>query len=331
MTTAIAQNGSQQATEPRRSLIQALADQYGVEPAHFLKTVKETVFNGKGTEAEMIAFFMVANKHKLDPFTKEIFAFPKQGGGVQTIVSVDGWLSIINNHPQMDGIEYVDHFDDKGNLSAVTCRIYRKDRSHPTEVTEYMAECRRNTSTWSQWPRRMLRHKATIQCGRQAFSISGIVDPDEAEREIEGSVRQTGSRVTRAPLVLPKPTTDECLDHIDDANQLTDESHEGIDEPAPEQQSQEPPTTNQLDTIRERYAACKTLKDRNAADSDIMQLDLSDEENAQAAQWSREAGERIRAEQAERKESFDANGLPLEGKPITTPRGSRAKKEAATA
>ena len=78
-------------------------------------------------------------------------------------------------------MEFVDSVDN-GALIAVTCRIYRKDRQHPVEVTEYMAECKRNTDPWKQWPARMLRHKATIQAARYAFGFSGIVDPDEAER-----------------------------------------------------------------------------------------------------------------------------------------------------
>jgi hypothetical protein len=42
--------------------------------------------------------------------------------------------------------------------------------------------CFRNTDPWKQWPRRMLRHKAAIQCARVAFGISGVMEPDEAER-----------------------------------------------------------------------------------------------------------------------------------------------------
>jgi hypothetical protein len=60
--------------------------------------------------------------------------------------------------------------------------MYRKNTSRPVTVTEYMNECKRNTDTWKTWPARMLRHKATIQAGRYAFGISGIIDPDEAER-----------------------------------------------------------------------------------------------------------------------------------------------------
>jgi hypothetical protein len=64
----------------------------------------------------------------------------------------------------------------------VTAIIHRKDLSHSIAVTEYMHECRRNTDPWKQWPARMLRHKAAIQCIRVAFNLAGLMDPDEAER-----------------------------------------------------------------------------------------------------------------------------------------------------
>jgi hypothetical protein len=41
---------------------------------------------------------------------------------------------------------------------------------------------------WATHPKRMLRHKAMIQCARIAFSFAGIYDQDEAERIIEATV-----------------------------------------------------------------------------------------------------------------------------------------------
>nr|DAR95006.1 MAG TPA: RecT protein [Caudoviricetes sp.] len=135
--------------------------------------------------AEIVAFLAIAKQYNLNPITKEIYAFANRGG-VQPIVSIDGWIKIINSHPQFNGMEFDDHLDANGALQSVTCRIYRKDREHAVEVTEYMKECRRGTEPWKQWPSRMLRHKATIQAARYAFGFSGIVDQDEAER-IAGS------------------------------------------------------------------------------------------------------------------------------------------------
>lgn len=177
MSTAIAtQNGSS-------GIIAAMAQHYEMEPAKFFATIKATVFpQGKEVSNEQAAaFLVVAKQYNLNPFIKEIYAFPGRGGGVVPIVSVDGWATLINRQEQLDGIQFEDRFEEN-DLIAVTCRIYRKDRSHATEVTEYMEECRRDTDTWRKWPARMLRHKALIQCARYAFGLVGIYDPDEAER-----------------------------------------------------------------------------------------------------------------------------------------------------
>lgn len=184
MTNAIAKQNNNVAEMPKHSLVITLANRYGIEQGKFLETLKGTIFPaGKVPSNEQIAaFLIVANKYDLNPFIREIYAFPTQNGGIQPIVPIDGWATLTNREPNYDGVEFIDIFDEHGKLSAVTTKIYRKDRSHPTEVTEYMSECKRNTSTWTTWPARMLRHKSFIQCARLAFGLAGIVDPDEADR-----------------------------------------------------------------------------------------------------------------------------------------------------
>lgn len=167
-----------------------LADRLNVDGAELQNIILNTIMPaGKQvTQEQFVSFISVANEYKLNPLTKEIYAFPSKGGGIQPIVSIDGWLKIINQHPDFDGMEFKDNADDNGKLISITCRIYRKGRTHPTEMTEYMSECSRPTDTWKQWPSRMLRHKATIQAARYAFGLSGIIDPDEAERYQESGV-----------------------------------------------------------------------------------------------------------------------------------------------
>ena len=169
-----------------RSIIADMAVRFGMERDAFESTLKKTIMPAdKNISNEQIAaFLIVAKEYDLNPFTKEIFAFPARNGGIQPIVSIDGWLKIINSHKQFDGMIFVDHITD-GILSAVTCKMYRKDRQHPTEVTEYMSECRRDTDTWKKYPIRMLRHKAAIKAARYSFGYSGIVDQDEAERIVD--------------------------------------------------------------------------------------------------------------------------------------------------
>jgi phage recombination protein Bet len=164
------------------------------DSAELLPVMKQTAFRGQQvSDAQMSALLIVANQYRLNPWTKEIYAFPDKGG-IVPVVGVDGWARIINEHPQFDGMEFEQ--DDE----ACTCRIYRKDRKHAVAVTEYMAECKRNTQPWQSHPRRMLRHKATIQCARLAFGFAGIYDQDEAERIVEKDMG-------RATVVAP-PTDD---------------------------------------------------------------------------------------------------------------------------
>lgn len=177
------QKGTDVTTQQHRGVLADMADRYQMNPQAFEQTLRKTVMpsNIEVSREQFAAFLMVAKKYSLDPITKQIFAFPAKGGGIQPVVSIDGWLTMINSHPQFDGMEFDDVLEG-GKLIAVTCRMYRKDRSRPITVTEYMSECRRETDTWKKWPARMLRHKAAIQAARYAFSFSGIVDEDEAAR-----------------------------------------------------------------------------------------------------------------------------------------------------
>ncbi|MCZ4270932.1 phage recombination protein Bet [Maritalea porphyrae] len=181
----------------------------------FQSTVRATCLPPKSSNEEFAAFLMVANEYGLNPITREIYAFPKKGGGIQPIVGIDGWMNLINSHPQMDGMEFVDELNEKGKMVSVTCRIFRKDRKTHTEVTEYMDECHRPTEPWQKWPKRMLRHKAAIQCARYAFGFAGIIDPEEAERSPE---------VVTGELVAPPPPVDATI--VEDAPEPQSESSE---------------------------------------------------------------------------------------------------------
>lgn len=163
---------------PKASALQLMAGKYSVEPKKLLETLKNTVFRG-ASDDELVALVVVANEYGLNPLCKEIYAFPAKGGGIVPVVSIDGWIRMMNDHPQFDGIDYEFEHDEQGKLIACTSVIYRKDRAKPVRVTEYMVECRRHTDPWKM-EHRMLRHKATIQGARVAFGFSGITDEDEA-------------------------------------------------------------------------------------------------------------------------------------------------------
>lgn len=193
-----------------QSLVVEFAQRYKVDANKLLDTLKATAFkqayNAPAiTNEQMMALLVVANEYKLNPFTKEIFAFPDKKNGIIPVVSVDGWTRIINEHPQFDGEEFEEAPADEWIVdpqgvhkpcpSWLACAMYRKDRSRPTKVKEYLDEVYRPpfikdnggavNGPWQSHTKRMLRHKAHIQCARLAFGFAGIYDEDEAMRILE--------------------------------------------------------------------------------------------------------------------------------------------------
>jgi len=167
-------------TEQTRSLMREMAAFFGMEPGPFQATLMHTVMPKNSGMESVAALLIVAREYKLNPFLREVMAFESKGG-IRPMVPIDGWTRIVNGQASYDGCELIEIFEgDK--FVAVECKMYRKDRSHPVQIREYLDECLRDTDPWKKWPKRMLRHKAFIQAARLAFSLSGIEDPDEAER-----------------------------------------------------------------------------------------------------------------------------------------------------
>jgi phage recombination protein Bet len=189
----------------KQSALSVMAGKFSVEPIKLLDTLRATLMP-KATNEELLAFVVTANQYDLNPFTKEIYAFPGRSGGITPVVSVDGWIKLMNRHPQFDGIQFrTDDVD--GKPFSVTATIYLKDRSRPVEITEFFSECNRSTEPWKVNPRRMLRHKALIQCARVAFGFSGIVDDEEAVPQVQVNVTPSRPifRSKLEPKVEPQP------------------------------------------------------------------------------------------------------------------------------
>lgn len=167
--------------------------------AGLVETLKATAFKGQVSDAQMTALLIVANQYGLNPWTKEIYAFPDKNNGIVPVVGVDGWARIINEHPQFDGEEFeygptIQHKNKTAN-EWIECVIYRKDRSKPTRIREFFDEVNQDGKIpWQSHPKRMHRHKALIQCARLAFGFGGIYDQDEAERIAEIEINPIGDK-----------------------------------------------------------------------------------------------------------------------------------------
>lgn len=180
-------------------LLSRMAFDMGVNRDQFWSTIMLTVMPEGATQEQALAFLAVADSYGLNPFLGQITAFAAKGGGIKPMVPIDGWATIINRHEQCDGWE-IDFSDEittpnggKPCPVSATITIYRRDRSHPVRITEFLDELyqppkpSRNgggmfDGPWQTHTKRMLRHKVLIQGARVGLGITGIYDPDEAER-----------------------------------------------------------------------------------------------------------------------------------------------------
>ena len=186
-----------------------------------------TAFSGDNepTPAQLIQLVVVAKQYRLNPFTKEIYAFPDKKKGIVPIVGVDGWIRIINEQPMLDGIEfnYSDEMVDLKDIDPkvttskkahewVECIITRKDRDKPVVIREYFDEVYRTKGNydgpWQTHPKRFQRHKTLIQTARVAFGFAGIYDQDEGERILEQQEREITAEPKRSGPARPKAKHD---------------------------------------------------------------------------------------------------------------------------
>ena len=108
-TTAVATTAKTAAVAVPRgatgtSVLARLAARFGVDQGKMLECLKATAFKGPATNEQIMALCIVADQYKLNPWTKEIYAFPDKNNGIVPVVGVDGWARIINEHEQFDGI-----------------------------------------------------------------------------------------------------------------------------------------------------------------------------------------------------------------------------------
>lgn len=185
-------------SDQKPTAIAQMADRLAISQQRLMDTLKDTVFKG-ASPSELAALIVVANAYKLNPLTREIFAFPSKGGGIVPVVSVDGWCRIINEHPQYGNCKFRYEYGSDRKVQSITCIMYRKDRENPCEVTEIYEECYRNTDPWRMMPSRMLRHKSLIQCARYAFGFAGIYDEDEARDILRNQAKDESGPAPEIP------------------------------------------------------------------------------------------------------------------------------------
>ena len=161
------------------------AERSGMSEESFVDALVQTSLSAliTWTQLDLERLLLAAEVNGLSPTGREIFLVPS--GGVlepaTVVVGVDGWSRIINTHKQFAGMRFKESDELVDGVPYWTeCTMYRWDRRVPTSVREYLVEVRGLSAGWITHPRRMLRHKAMVQCARLTFGLIGIYDADEA-------------------------------------------------------------------------------------------------------------------------------------------------------
>lgn len=206
--------------------LSVIAQSTGTSPEEIKEVISGMIISAKAqhgakaSDGELAVVAGVCATYGLNPLVKEAHAFIS-GGKLQVMIGIDGWLKIMNRHPDFDGVEFDYEWDGK-TLSGVTTKIFTKNRSRPVCVTEWLDECKQDKSdAWRKYPKRMLRNKSLGQCIRVAFGISEILDDDEASRITQGekNITPQTSNVSTVDYPAIDQAMAECSDH-DSLNKL---------------------------------------------------------------------------------------------------------------
>lgn len=182
--------------DPLDTIFEKMSTEYNIPGSEIPTILRNTAFKVEADEtpattSEMKALLSVAEKYKLNPFIREIFAFRNKKGVLVPVVSVDGWIKILNSREKLDGYKFIYSEkmttigDSKECFEWIEIEIHRPDRKFPVTIREYLDECyvsRKFTNPWTTHTKRMLRHKTLSQGVRVAFGVNDVQDLDEVQR-----------------------------------------------------------------------------------------------------------------------------------------------------
>jgi len=189
--------GEVKLSDELKPLVERALKRSGLPYPAFVKHLTQSAFKGipVWSKSDLWRLLTMAERHDLDPLSREVFMMQSSLDPLApllVVVGVDGWSRLINAHEQFDGMAFIESPELDQNLPAwVECTIHRKDRRVPLSVREYMCEARGEHLSWLTHPRRMLRHKALIQCARLAFGLSGVYDAEEAHRARQSNFKSS--------------------------------------------------------------------------------------------------------------------------------------------
>jgi hypothetical protein len=167
----------------------------GMSPESFVQALTTNPLSSLVTwsQVDLETLLLAAERHGLDPLGKDMYLL-REGDSYDepaiVVLGVDGWSRILNKHKKFAGMQFKESEELLDGVPRwIECTLHRWDRRVPTTVREYFDEVRGSSTPWLTHPRRLLRHKALVQCARLAFGLVGIYDHDEAQRIASNKMR----------------------------------------------------------------------------------------------------------------------------------------------
>ena len=185
----------------------------GLSAESFIQALTQTSLSSLVTwdQLDLETLLLAAETYGVSPLGREIYLLRddlRPEDAPMVVLGVDGWSRVLNGHKKFAGMEFAESDELVEGVPAwMECTLHRWDRRVPTTVREYFDEVRGGSTAWITHPRRMLRHKALVQCARLAFAMVGVYDHDEAQRiaasgraASHGTSRRRGGPQGNAPL-----------------------------------------------------------------------------------------------------------------------------------
>ncbi|MFU2205277.1 phage recombination protein Bet [Streptococcus pluranimalium] len=168
---------------------------------------------GKASDEELAYFIAQAKAQNLNPFTKEIYFIKYGNQPAQIVTAKAAFEKKADSHPQFDGSESGVIYEQNGEIKRSNgafipkgadilggwAKVYRKDRSHPTEIEVSFEEYDNSKirkegevnsygkpnkpNTWDNMPCVMIRKVALVTAYREAFpaELGSSYDADELQ------------------------------------------------------------------------------------------------------------------------------------------------------
>jgi len=239
-----------------------------------MEMVKQKVGNTL-TKAEWDLFLYMAKFYNLNPLLGEIWAVKFKDKPANIFTGRDGLLKIGHKSGMFDGMKTVLLIDNQKQVQEVDiapmgtavlgakCYVWRKDMSHPIEVSVKMSEYNTHRSTWKEKPDTMIRKVSEAHCLRRAFSIHGLYLPEEFKEE---------EKVPVPPVeeILQKQPTTEKIESVEA------EVVESVEQP--ENDTNDPKYTELPESVRKTISSnLKSITERYAEKMEMTYIEARKE------------------------------------------------------